>query len=784
MRLLFPLALLFYATITIAAPGVISPNIKIDQFGYRPDDPKIAVIAQPQSGYGAPSSYTPGTTFKVRRWSDDAEMFSGSIVAWNGGATHAQSGDKVWWFDFSNFQTPGEYYLYDPTNHVGSYQFSISASVYSNLLDMATKSLFYQRCGADITATHGGTWTHGVCHQGAQQDLVCRLVTSPGSSATEKDLSGGWHDAGDYNKYTNFTYTPLHQLLLAYEERPDRFSDGLNIPESGNGVPDVLDEVKYELDWLLKMQQADGSVLSKVSVTGYDAGSPPNTDIAPRYYGAASTSATLTVAGVFAHASRVLGAFPAYSTYANTLRTRAELAWSWAVANPSVTFSNTGFSSADPEVDAYERDARKTTAALMLYALTGGSTYKTWFESHYLDLHPVAWEYFYPFEKTYGDLALYAHFVSGISTAVKNDIKTRFTNSVNNQPDFFPAFTGANDAYRAYMKDDDYVWGTNEHKSWLGVMYGQMVRLNLSPANHAQYRKAAIGFLNYLHGVNPVGYAMPANSGAAGADHPVTEIYHGWTGDGTVFDNNPIPGLLPGGTNRYYSGSNTYFSGQPIQKCFLNFNSYWPENSWEITEPAIYYQAAYIRLLATVPDGNVVVVPVSLVEFSGSTDEVTRYNVLQWRTETERNVRTFVIERSTDGVKFEAIGQVAALGNSDGQQQYRFIDRHTGPNALYYRLKTIDNDDTFAYSNLLVLSRTSKRRIEVFPTVAQDVLYLVAAPELYEAKAIIVNAQGVVMKTVGLGAASIQVSDLPSGFYVLMVQGAKGAVEPVRFFKQ
>ena len=91
---------------TAAFSQTIDTHFKIDQLGYRPADKKIAVISNPQTGYNAPDPYTPGATLEIRRASDNAVVFSGNPVAWNGGATHVQSGDKTWWFDFSSITTP------------------------------------------------------------------------------------------------------------------------------------------------------------------------------------------------------------------------------------------------------------------------------------------------------------------------------------------------------------------------------------------------------------------------------------------------------------------------------------------------------------------------------------------------------------------------------------------------------------------------------------------------------------------------------------------------------
>ena len=111
----------FFLLPLLSHPQTIDNHFKIDQIGYRPNDKKIAVISDPQTGYNAPDPYTPGATLELRRESDHVVVFSGAPVAWNSGATHAQSGDKAWWFDFSTVTTPDDYYINDPANNKRSY---------------------------------------------------------------------------------------------------------------------------------------------------------------------------------------------------------------------------------------------------------------------------------------------------------------------------------------------------------------------------------------------------------------------------------------------------------------------------------------------------------------------------------------------------------------------------------------------------------------------------------------------------------------------------------------
>ena len=599
-----------------APPGAFTLRIAVDQFGYRPDMPKVAVISDPQQGFNAAESYTPGSTLEVRTWSNNAVVFSGSSVAWSNGATHAQSGDRVWWFDFSPVTRWGEYYIYDPANDTRSDRFRIDSAVYEDVLKQAVRMFYYQRRSTDKPLPYAeARWTDGTNFMGPLQDAHCRLVTNP-VLATEKDLRGGWFDAGDYNKYVNFTVSPISDLLFAYRQNPLIWPDDWNIPESGNGIPDLLDEVKWELDWLLRMQNADGSVLSKVGVNQFQGASPPSAETAQVFYGAQSTTATLSAAGNFAQAVRAFQSV-GMTAYANTLSNAAVAAYNWAVANPSVIFTNTGFQSADPEVDTsstdnydYARDNLRIRAAVFLYDLTGQAAYRTFVESTYANVHGIAWWWWNFYENPVQDALLYYTTLPGVSPAVVSDIRTHKQSTMDSS-DYFGAWTSGKDAYQAYLPDGDYTWGSNQEKGHAGMLYDEQVTYGLNTAQATAYRAAAAGYVHYINGVNPLTMVYLSNMYAHGATNCANEIYHSWFGDGTIYDdaltspNGPAPGYVPGGANPGFVQDSAY-SGprlappldQPIQKSYKDWNTAWPEDSWQITEPGIYYQAAYVYLLS------------------------------------------------------------------------------------------------------------------------------------------------------------------------------------------
>lgn len=613
------LLILFCNQLLAGGPTTTVEFIKIDQFGYKPNDEKVAVIANPITGYNNTVAFAPGATYQVRDWTTNAVVFTGSITPWNGGATQAQSGDKVWHFTFTTFTTTGSYYIFDVTNNVGSYRFEINNCVYNDVLKASLRMFYYNRCGMTKAFPYADTgFVDGVCHKGTQQDLDCRLYNNTNIS-TSKDLSGGWHDAGDYNKYVNFAYPALIDLLIAYEKYPTVWTDNYNIPESGNGIPDILDEVKYELDWLIKMQGTDSSL---ISVIGGGSASPNSADAAFRRYGPPTTAASLTGANVFALGAIQFAAI-GQATYAANLQARAIKAYAWASDHPNIVFYNAGIIAAgEQEPGSYETTMHKLTASVYLYALTGNTSYRTYFDANYTNAQLLMWSYAYPFQGPEQDGLLYYTKIPGATSGVRTAILNAYSNSMQtNNADNLPAYTNKTDAYRAWVANNNYTWNSNQTKSRQANMFLAMNDYTLNAPNATNYHNAASGFVHYMHGVNPITKVYLSNMKKYGAENSVNQFYHSWFYNGSalwdevgVSTYGPAPGYIPGGPNPSYAkdaccaGSCstqpgcalnvTPPMGQPIQKSYKDFNDSWPVNSWEITEAGIYTNAAYVRMLS------------------------------------------------------------------------------------------------------------------------------------------------------------------------------------------
>jgi endoglucanase len=603
----------------------LSAFIVVDDFGYRPGAKKVAVIRDPVRGFDAAESFELGGTFEL------VDAFSGEVVhsaaasPWNGGAEDASSGDRAAWFDFSAVTAPSAYYVRAAQRGVRSPVFVISADVYREVLRHAVRTFFYQRAGQVKDAAHAGAgWADGASHLGPGQDGQARLYSAANDASTERDLSGGWYDAGDYNKYTNWTAEYVIDLLRAYRERPEIWSDDFGIPESGNGVPDVLDEVKWGLDWLVRMQNQNGSLLS---IVGLSHASPPSSATGPSLYGSASTSATLSGAAAFAFGAKVFRALgPAHAAYAGDLQARAESAWQFADQNPGVTFRNndessgtSGLGAGQQEVNDAGRRNKKLVAACYLYDLTGGAQYRSYFDQNYAQTTLISSGYTYGWEEFLQEALLHYTTLSGATPAVVSTIRDRYSAGVLGG-DNLPAHRDAVDPYRAPLTD--YVWGSNAMKARLGLVLHAFVKYGLSGAPNDDVLAAAEAYVHYVHGTNPLGLVYLTNMGAAGAERSVREIFHSWFTDGSaawdragVSTYGPAPGFLAGGPNPSYDWDGCCPSGcgagnqcgaaapsppkgQPEQKAYLDFNDGWPLNSWSVTENSNGYQSAYIRLLS------------------------------------------------------------------------------------------------------------------------------------------------------------------------------------------
>ena len=543
-----------------------TPHIVVDQFGYLPLGEKIAILRDPVIGFDADTSYVPTATYHVIDAGTGETVFSDTPEAWRGGAVHDGSGDRVWHFDFSSVTTPGSYLIRSADGQEETGPFRIADDVYRAVFREAFRTFYYQRAGFAKTPPYADPrWADGASHLGPGQDAQARLFSARNDASTARDLRGGWYDAGDYNKYTNWTAEYCRTLLLSFTENPNTWGDDFGIPESGNGVSDLLDEVQYGLDWLMRMQNDNGSVLS---VMGVAAGSPPSSAKGASYYGPASTSATLSTAGAFAYAAMIYGNSPApgHLAYADELRNRAVRAWNWAEANPAVTFYNNdardnseGLAAGQQEVDESFRTDKRLAAAVYLYALTGDTNFRDIIEAMAPDTQLLKDDRADAYRLEAQDaLLVYSH-LPGAAEDTRYDIRDAFRIAMT-----APLF-----ALDPESPDDPYLapvgamhWGSNNVKARTGNILLDQLSGPMSAGSMVAVQEAASHYVHYLHGANPLGNVYLSNMEPFGAEDSVTEFYHLWFADGSAkWDSvsgsayGPPPGFLVGGVPQNFDVS-------------------------------------------------------------------------------------------------------------------------------------------------------------------------------------------------------------------------------------
>lgn len=585
-------------------------HLLVDQFGYRPADPKVAVIREPRLGYDSYDWFAPGSLYQVRTATDGRVVFSGKPVEWNSGATEESSGDRGWWFDFSPITTPGTYFVYDTKGNVRSAAFQIGQGVYKNILKAAMRMYFYQRSGfAKHRPYADPCWVDEPAYLGYNQDTQAHDITDRSNTTKVRDLSGGWFDAGDTNKYVTYAVQPVHQLLTAYRENAAVFTDDFAIPESGNGIPDVLDEVKWETDWLKKMQYPDGSAALKVGEIVYVSAAPPSTDHSARYYVPSCTSATISVAGMFAHAAYVFRDISALASEAAELQSRASRAWSnYQSTSPRQTHCDTGeVHAGNADWSEADQSAAAVVAAIYLYAITDDPAYNAYIKLHYRELKPYqdrGWSRYKPQE---GEALL---FYTTLTHADPELVKTVLADKLRDMRDQKQVYRFIeDDLYRAFLHDEQYHWGSNSPRAQYGNTNLDALTYRLDEDNRSSYQTRALDTLHYFHGVNPLALVYLSNMYAYGATRSVNELYHTWFwhdsqwSDALTSACGPAPGYVTGGPNAHAVQDGVPITlmppaGQPAQKAYRDWNAAYPQDSWAVTEPAIYYQSAYVKLLS------------------------------------------------------------------------------------------------------------------------------------------------------------------------------------------
>ncbi|GAB3908684.1 glycoside hydrolase family 9 protein [Larkinella knui] len=509
----------------------LSTYIRLNQIGFYPNAAKIAIVIGDASG-----------EFRITTPDLKKTVFKGTLSE---ARPNAISGKTARTADFSALKTAGTFVVVIPgLGH--SYPFEIKTNVHRAVAIGSLKGFYYQRVSVDLPAKYAGAWSRPAGHIKEDTHVLVHpsAVSDSRPAGTVLSSPGGWYDAGDYNKYIVNSGITTGTLLSLYEDFP-QFCQAFktNIPESGNKIPDVLDESLWNLRWMLTMQDpADGGVYHKLTNARFDGMVMPDKANKERYVVQKSVTAALDFAAVMAQAGRVFKSFsrdlPGLSDSCVTAAVRA---WEWAQKNPDQLYRQNELNEKmDPDVVTGEYGDRDASdewiwAAAELYVTTRNDAYYTAVNLFPDDKMPLpSWAQV----RLLGYYTL-ARFEKSLTPRGQKDFPklkkqlTGFADELIQNVD--------KQAYQTVMGQSarDYIWGSSAVAANQGIALIQAYRLT----NDKKYLHKALTNFDYLLGRNATGFCFVTGFG----DKPVMNPHHRPSvADGIEA---PVPGLLSGGPN-------------------------------------------------------------------------------------------------------------------------------------------------------------------------------------------------------------------------------------------
>lgn len=550
-----------------SSAGVTTSLIKINQLGFKPLSEKIAVVPA-----------VAATNFTVINKADSSVVLTGNLSS---AATWAPAQESVKLADFSSLQQTGNYELRVEGVETPA-EFSISNDAYKAVNAAAIKAFYFNRASTELLETHAGVYKRAAGHPDTNVKIHESAASTQRPAGTVVSAPKGWYDAGDYNLYVVNAGISTYTLLAAYEQFSEYFqSQNVNIPESGDAVPDILNEIMWNLEWMLAMQDPnDGGVYHKLTSKTFNAFEMPAADLSERFMVGKSTAAALDFAATMAAASRIYAdyesAFPGQS--ANMLAA-AKSAYDWAKANPTIVYQQPSDISTGGYGDSDLSDEFMWAAA-ELYVATQDDDYYPEIDMSNLTADVPWWGGV----KTLGLISL-AHNLDNLTAAAdKNAIKSKLDTLATNIANKRSA-----SAYAVPLVADDFVWGSNSgalNNAWILLEAYQLDRTK------TQYLNVAQSLFDYVLGRNATDYSFVTGYGKKTPQ----DIHHRPSGaDGIP---GAIPGFLVGGPNvrqedKTNCGATAYPSSLPA-KSYIDHQCSYASNEITINwnAPLVYVSAA------------------------------------------------------------------------------------------------------------------------------------------------------------------------------------------------
>ncbi len=578
-------------------PGSNVPAVKVNTLGYPLKWRKLAVFNVP-----------PRDAVVRDEAGKLAYVFKAGDIVDKG--RDAASLDLAWQVDFSALDQPGRYFI--EGGGARSDVFTLGQGLYDEALRAGLKQFYFQRCRTRLEKPyalwHGDEFLRDqACH--VHDDIAWDYADYP-NKKSKWQVEAGWHDAGNYEQYIASTAPTAQALLMAFEQHPELFKDADgNIPESGNKIPDILDEAKWGLLWVLTLQEpATGAFRAREAVYDWSEGKP-QLERKPHWIAGVGTASTAKSASVLAQAARVFAPWDA--AFAKRCELASRAAWKFLEQHPErilVDGKGSGQPLWDDSKDYREAGARFIAAVEVWRSFRLPSALRQ--AEALLNDPDVKPEKFFaggwPNLSRWGlmGLALDKQTPEALRTEAKNRLLTAVESA---RPQI-----ESRDGYRSASEPKDYYWGHNSNLLEKAHQFAFALRLEPS---RVWLREALRDQWHWILGRNPNGYSMVTRIGK-GPDR----LYH--TEWGNV--KGPVPGYLVGGPNGVDMGflapgapakallwdnARSLRSGLPAHSLWHWEQSdlwdagfvpegQWTKGWWAVTEPDIYYNANLVLVAA------------------------------------------------------------------------------------------------------------------------------------------------------------------------------------------
>ena len=521
-------ALLMYAMSTTAQPAINA--IRLNQLGFYEKAPKIAVLVGDTI---APAFFIVGDP-------KGDTVFRGKLT---NVMQSANSSIKTRIIDFSALQLAGQYKILVP-GLAASYVFTIGNKVNRPVAIASLKGFYYQRASMPLEKTFAGKWARPAGHADKIVFVHPSAASDKRPAGTEIATPGGWYDAGDYNKYIVNSGITMGTLLSAYEDFTAYFDTlHTNIPESGDNVPDILNELLYNLRWMFTMQDPyDGGVYNKCTNAGFDGMLMPGVTKLPRYVVQKGTAATLDFAAVMAQCSRITKTMQSQLPgLSDSCLRAAKKAWQWALLNPALAYDQSAMNTLyEPKISTGGYGDRNFSdewcwAAAELYAAVKEKQYHAALMERITDTMVLP---------SWGNVRML-----GFYTLVRNE-KTLPAGAKADVQRIKERLIQFADGYLLHIKENafqtvmgqsrrDFNWGSNSNAANQGIA---LINAWLITKDK-RYADAALTNLDYILGRNATGYCFVTGIGIRSTLHP---HHRPSVADGIA---EPVPGLMAGGPN-------------------------------------------------------------------------------------------------------------------------------------------------------------------------------------------------------------------------------------------